>query len=178
MNRARQWTAREDQIILKVRPRTAFKRLGGKRSLGAIRLRRHKLLHPSRAVPTGPKLWNQEELQILRDRYPTAEKTAELLPLLPRFNEEDIRAKASRLKVKRRFVGDRDVPVGGHRELVDQIRMRAKEDGIGLVKLDKLCGTRGYFRYNWKRRQWVNLLAVARALEFFGGTLVIDWCDR
>jgi hypothetical protein len=43
--------------------------------------------------------------------------------------------------------------------------------------VDGLLKTGGYFLDNWKRQR-VNLKAVAKAIEFFGGTLVIDWRDR
>jgi len=75
--------------------------------------------------------------------------------------------------------GNANVPIDGHFELVDQIRIRAKQDGIPLSQIDKLLKLpSNYFRTNWKYQRRVNLTAVARAIEFFGGTLVIDWRDR
>ena len=48
------------------------------------------------------------------------------------------------------------------------------------IKLDQILKTGSYFsRSNYRvisRR--IKLLAVARAIEFFGGVLVIDWRDR
>ena len=171
------WTAREDKIVMSCRePKRAFRMLKGTRTLPAIRVRRYKLSHPLRAGAPGVKSWTQDELKILRERYPTAASTTELLPLLPRFNEEHIRNKASQLKIKRRFVGDANVPLEGQKELVDQIRLRAVEDGFGLSKLDDMLGTGWYFR-DWRRRK-TNFVAIAKAMEFFGGTLVIDWRDR
>jgi hypothetical protein len=59
-------------------------------------------------------------------------------------------------------------------ELIDQIRIRAKQDGVPLSKIDEVLKTRFYFTRNWKRQKYANLRAVAKAVEFFGGTLVID----
>jgi hypothetical protein len=87
-------------------------------------------------------------------------------------------SKVGHLGVKRHFLGAVNVPVLGHRELVDQIRICAKQDGISLRKLDKALGCGYYFETaNWRRNK-INLVHVARAIEFFGGTLVIEWCDR
>jgi len=68
--------------------------------------------------------------------------------------------------------------LGGHREFVEQILIRAKNDGIAMYQLDRELKTKHYFQSEWKRRKMVNLFAVARALDFFGATLVIDWRDR
>jgi DNA-binding transcriptional MerR regulator len=40
--------------------------------------------------------------------------------------------------VHRGFFGDCDVPIEGHMELIDQIRLRARQDGVPLGKIDKL----------------------------------------
>jgi hypothetical protein len=81
------------------------------------------------------------------------------------------------MTLKRKLLGDANVRIEGHRELNDQIRIREKEDGIPLYKLDDILGTGSYFKYNAHRRK-ANFRAVARAVEFFGGTLVIDWRDQ
>jgi hypothetical protein len=63
-------------------------------------------------------------------------------------------------------------------ELIDQIRIRAKEDGIAIRRLDQVLKTGSYFVRGWKPQVRANLRAVARAVDYFGGTLVIDWRDR
>lgn len=79
--------------------------------------------------------------------------------------------------MRRKFLGNEDVRIDGHGELADQIRIRARQDGIPLCKLDAILKTGSYFGKNALRRK-ANLRAVARAVDFFGGTLVIDWRDR
>jgi hypothetical protein len=80
--------------------------------------------------------------------------------------------------VRRGFFGDSDVSIEGHMELIDQIRLRATQDGIALGKIDGLLKTGSYFKHYWKKQKRANLRAVAKAVEYFGGTLVIDWRDR
>ena len=48
-----------------------------------------------------------------------------------------------------------------------------------MIRLDETLKTGRYFQNNWKRgSKSVSLQHVARAVEFFGGMLVIDWRDR
>jgi hypothetical protein len=84
------------------------------------------------------------------------------------------------LKIKRKYLGDHNARLSGHKEILDQIVVRAKEDGIAIYKLDQILKTGTYFSKAHYREQSkpVNLKAVAKAIEFFGGALVIDWRDR
>ena len=184
MRRGDAYSPDEDSIILTSRsPRTAYRKLRGRRTYAAIKRRKTVLLHPEPA-PTvvmerpGQQFWTELEIETLRKRWPTAQTASDVAPFLSRFTLSQIRSKAGHLKLKRLFNGDDDVPFEGHRELLDQIRIRAKQDGVPLYKLDMQIGSGYYFRAsNWKKDR-INLLYVARAIEFFGGTLVIDWCDR
>lgn len=182
--RADEFTPEEDKIVLSYRSlNAAYIKLGRKRTRGAIKSRRWRLRQPDqpKQVTQGPglrRIWTKEEEDIVRRRWPTIRNANELLPLLPRFNVWQIRSKAGSLKLKRLFNGDDFVPFEGHRELLDQIRIRARQDGVPLYRLDEECQSGHYFRgSHWKRNR-VNLLYVARAVEFFGGSLVIDWADR
>jgi hypothetical protein len=82
------------------------------------------------------------------------------------------------LGIRKEFFGDSDVQIDGHMELIDQIRICAKQDGIPLCKIDNVLKTGTYFKDRWRKQRKANLRAVARAVAFFGGTLVIDWRDR
>jgi hypothetical protein len=170
------WTPEEDAIVLSVSLDEATKRL--KRTRGAIIAHRHLLRHPEPKAADADISWTARECEILRQRYPTAQDTRDLLEHLPRFTPNQIRSKAHHMGLKRKFFGDCVVRVEGHMELIDQIRIRAKQDGIALCKIDAALKTGFYFTRSWKRHKKINLQAVARAVEFFGGTLVIDWRDR
>ena len=148
------------------------------RTRAAINTRRCALRHPEPKPMNFGARWTAAECKILRSRYPTAEDCRDLVPFLPRFLPSQIRSKAHHMGLKREFFGDCDVPIDGQMELIDQIRIRAKQDGVALSRIDDLLGTHHYFKRNWKKQHKVNLRAVARAIEFFGGTLVIDWRDR
>lgn len=174
MPKGDRWTKREDAIIMKLVPKDAAELL--ERTYASVCMRRCHIRRP-RPKPTRLSRWTDEEAETLKREYPTARTIGDLLPLFNGFTVEQIKQKARYMKVRRRFVGTENVYVKGHGELNDQIRMRCKEDGIPIYKLDKILKTGSYFKYNAHRRK-ANLRAVAKAVAFFGGTLVIDWQDR
>jgi hypothetical protein len=169
----------EDEIILKYFP-TAASKILTHRSRGVIAVRRHQLQHPDRPSTTRGKRWTKSEVAILRQMYPTSLSVKNLFPLLPGRSWRQMISKAKQIGIRRKYVGDHNARLGGHKELLDQIVIRAREDGIPIYKLDGLlkCGT--YFQKAHYRElsRGVNLKVVARAVDFFGGTLVIDWRDR
>jgi hypothetical protein len=61
-------------------------------------------------------------------------------------------------------------------ELRDAIRRRAREDGIALAKLGAETGCGTYF--TTAVCKIADLNKIGRAVEFFGGKLVIDWQDE
>jgi hypothetical protein len=168
------WTPQDDDIALALPPKDAADLLG--RSLPAVIQRRHTLRRP-KPQPTCKADWTREQIKLLRREYPTAEDTRDLLPLFPGLTVDQLTSKARRLKIKRLYCGKAEISGEGNLELVEQIKMRAKQDGIPIYKLDAVLNTGSYFKYNAHRRK-ANLHAVARAVEFFGGTLVVDWRDR
>lgn len=183
-HRAPPWSARENAIVQRARsPTTAFRRLRGKRTIDAIVQRRYQLrVGPEEAVTLrggNRRLWTDDELAILKACYPFAKRMQDVQKALPRpFTRQQIRSKVHKLGLKRIFTGSVYLPKDGHFDLVDQIRLRAKADGIPFRRLDQELKTRGYFGNNWNKTAHVNLRYVALAVEFFGGTLVIDWRDR
>lgn len=176
------WTPEEDAIVLRTRStKSAYRKLRGKRTPASILQHRYNLRHPQKATALrtpGQKLFTEAEKKILMREYPLATNIQALRAFLPRFTGIQIRSKAHTMGLKRWFAGDHNVPVAGHKELVDQIRIRAKQDGIPFYKLDRLLKSGQYFSSGHWRRNGINLVHVAHAIEFFGGTLVIDWCDR
>lgn len=182
MKRGNSYAPEEDEIILRETSHEAHRKLSGRTFL-AIKQRKNVLTHPE-PEPTKTqakicgRIWGKADEEILRRIWPAAETIEEVQRRLPGYTKSQIRSKAGHLQVKRWFNGAADVPVKGHKELLDQIRIRSKQDGISLSKLDKLLGCGCYFRTASWRRTRINLVHVAHAIEFFGGTLVIDWCDR
>jgi hypothetical protein len=175
--RAPAWSAEEDAICLRLVPSATVKLLPN-RTFKAIEQRRQRLLNPQQKGSS--RNWTVEEITILRREWPTASHVKDLMLLLPDRDAHQIRAKASKLGVKRKWLGEQGTLLSGNKEILDQIVMRAKADGIALNKLDKVLQTGSYFaksNYRVPSRR-VNLSAVAKAIEFFGGSLVIDWQDR
>jgi hypothetical protein len=57
----------------------------------------------------------------------------------------------------------------------DEIRKRAHEDGLSMRALDSELKTGKYFQDNHSKT--LNWKKLARAVEFFGGRMTIDWND-
>jgi hypothetical protein len=62
-----------------------------------------------------------------------------------------------------------------HGDLRNQIRRRAKEDGIAISKLCAQTEVSPNFLRKQPEREDYN--RIARIVEFFGGRLTIDWQD-
>jgi hypothetical protein len=170
------WTPEEDEIVMRHAPRVAMRKLPH-RTRGAIGVRRWVLGNgkpKSRAI-----IWSDDEINIMLRRYPT-ETPANMRKLLPLRSTKQINCKAAHLKLRRIFAGNDDVWITGNMELFDQVRMRAKADGITFKHLDEITGGGDYFTLHGHGREnrSLHLRRIARAVEYFGGKLVIDWCDR
>ena len=171
------WTEREDRIVTRHRPAVAAKMLAGKRTHKAVLQRRYKLHHPPEVKTRfGRNCWRPEDVAIMRKLYPTVAHARDMKRHLPEYTLEQIIGKACQLKIKRKYNGD--PRLCGQFELVDQVRIRAKEDGISFQKLDRELKTGWYFQNGFYKPKTVNLRHIAKAVAYFGGTLVIDWHDR
>ena len=169
------WTTREDAIIFQMSVREAARVLG--RSYHTICTRRFILRHPQAKAQVKAK-WSASEARALAEQYPVIKCLNDLVPLFGgNFTLGQIKTKARLMKLKRRFLGDEKGNIKGHGDLADEIRLRCKQDGIPIYKLDRILNTGTYFSYNAHRRR-VNLAAIIKAVEFFGGHLTIDWNDR
>jgi len=60
--------------------------------------------------------------------------------------------------------------------LFEAVRARARADGIAIGKLGAEIGCGSYFANTGIKA--VDLSKIVRAVEFFGGRLVIDWQDE
>lgn len=126
--------------------------------------------------------WSADELKAMRTYYAVMSNKDLIAKHLPGRTRDNVTAKARRMKLRKRYLGtvSANVPLCAHAELVDQIIIRAKADGIPISKLDKALRlpTKHYFQNRNRKQHRVNLVAVAAAVEYFGAKLVIDWCDR
>lgn len=173
MARPARFTQEEDAIIRDNPPAVARGLV--KRSPAAVKHRRYILRQAAGERDKEP--WSTAEIATMRRHYPTSD-TAKMRRLLPGRSDKCIRERARGLKLRKVYLGtSRKVPLDGHMELYDQIAVRAKRDGIPLYKLDKLLDTGTHFR-NWSELKKANLFVIAKALDFFGAKLVIDWQDR
>jgi hypothetical protein len=171
------WTEREDNIVRKYGPKTAVRRLAGRRTHAAVIQRRYELNH-SKEEPLkhGRGCWSVEDNEILRRYYPTVIRAREMKRYLPGFTTKQIIGHARLLGLRRKHTGDPRLK--GQFELVDQVRIRAKEDGITFQRLDRELKTGWYFQNGFYKTKSVNLRNIAKAIAYFGGTLVIDWHDH
>lgn len=174
------WKLWEDKIVRDNVPSVAAKLLPH-RTLGACNKRRALMLHPDNFDPekhSRENRWTPAERKLLERLWPVL-RISELENHFPRFSRDQIRGKAGALRLRKKYVGHRKVMLRGMNELIDQILIRAKEDGFHITKMDKLFRTGVYFANgNYRRYKSPRLDIVAKAVEFFGGKLVIDWCDR
>jgi hypothetical protein len=124
-----------------------------------------------RALIVGPviTLWKTTELAKIKKLYPVATRN-DLLTAFSRRTWHAITRQAEHIGLRRarRFYT-------APNELREAVRSRAREDGIPLCKLGAQTGCGGYFQDHQSKK--VDLNKIARAVEFFGGRLVIDWQD-
>ncbi|MCA6105351.1 hypothetical protein [Bradyrhizobium australafricanum] len=115
--------------------------------------------------------WKMTEITKLRQMWPTARRP-ELEAAFPNRTWGAIKVQAE----KHGWRKNRPL-LEYENELRNAIRTRAREDGIGLAKLgaETQCGT--YFLQN-RATKLPDLNKIGRAVEFFGGRLVIDWQDE
>jgi hypothetical protein len=162
------WTKREDKRLLKHsrEPIAVLAKHFKNRTPCAIRARRKALGLPMRPPNHS---WFSSEIKRLESLYPTASRE-ELIAALPRHIWFSIkkRARATGLMriVQRRFAPPES--------LHEQVRQRAREDGIAIAKLGAQTKNGSYFL---RPPVFENYNKIARAVEFFGGRLVIDWQD-
>jgi len=166
---ADRWTRREDNKLIKYRhePLREQARRFRCRTSRAIRARRRQLgISASIKRP-----WFGSEVKQLGSLYPRAGRS-ELLASLPRHTLRSIEKKARSLGYLRQIA----LLFSEQDSLHQQVRQRAKEDGIALRKLGKETDCGSYYCSRFAKRE--DYEKIARAVEFFGGRLVIDWQDE
>lgn len=174
------WTDAENALVLSSTVREAHRLLPHRthRTIAAHAYKLRNLAAMTEGDRNGEP-WSAAERRALDTYYPILKNKALREKHLPGRAIINIIGQARRRGLKKKFLHVASVPIEyrGNSELVNQIRMRAKQDGMTWKALDRELGSGEYFRSNW-HRQRINLVVVARAIEFFGGKLIIDWCDR
>jgi hypothetical protein len=114
--------------------------------------------------------WKTTELAQLKRLYPLAPRNV----LLATFPKRTWIAIVDQAETQgwRRF---RKVATAFN-EYREAVRARAREDGISLGKLGAQTNCGAYFLNS--KVKTVDFNKIARAVEFFGGKLVIDWQDE
>lgn len=168
--RGKLWTKSEDLRLGRYRqeglPRLSkrFKR----HSRDAVKTRLLALYGKQRATPVH---WTAREDKLLKQLWPAAAKKV-LIEVLKRHTWDAMVQHAYRCKIRR------IIPLKAcENSLIEQLRCRAREDGIALARIGSDIGCPTYFLTNRAARK-VDMNRIARAVEFFGGRLVIDWQDE
>lgn len=161
------WTKAEDRRIIKTAalPAQNAVKFFKNRNANAIRYRRACLgTYVTRRIAS----WQGYEVKLLRQMWPTSNLST-LKHAIPRHSEISIARKAKELGLKR-------VRKFEPSDIIDQIRLRTREDGISTRRLCMQLNLGELFRRRPNIRPDFN--KIAKAIEFFGGRLVIDWCDE
>jgi hypothetical protein len=163
------WTKIEDRRICRTAllPLVKVVKLFKNRTAIAISARRYDLGCQRKLGPINA--WKGTEIKLLRQMWPSRE-ISDIVAAIPRHKIEGIRSRATKLGLRK--VLSFDGPA-----LVAQIKARAHEDGISQVRLAAELGFGRWFLTcrNAPRRDFNKLAA---AVAFFGGRMVVDWCDE
>ncbi|MGJ4953119.1 hypothetical protein [Bradyrhizobium sp. HKCCYLS20291] len=171
------WSDREMQI-LRDNPQMPVKELKKKlpgRSIQAIRRKRDDL---GLAATREYKNWYPSDDRQLIEHAKT-KGAIEVARLMGR-GEGSVRTRAETLGIKFKSEVSKYAMTGN--QLVDAIRRRCEEDGIAVRDLDRELKAGAYFSSHClgtkaKRRLPV-MKHIAKAVDFFGGELVINWKDE
>ena len=163
------WTKIEDRRIRGTAqlPLVKVVKLFKNRTATAISGRRYELGCQRKLGPLSA--WKGTEVKLLRRMWPSC-KLSDIADAIPRYKIEGIRSKAAQL-------GLHKVPAFRGSDVLDQIEARARQDGISQVRLAAELGCcKSFLRRRSNPRH--DFDKIAAAVAFFGGRLVIDWCDE
>lgn len=160
------WTKAEDRKLRKYGQETI------KRLMRRFRRRsKEGIEHRRRALLGAPaKRWKITEETKLKALYPEAER-AVIEAALPNWKWSAIKYHAMMLGLRRETPA---LPAAN--TLRDQVRQRAREDRVPIDRLGAEIGCGAYF--SQRHAKGCDYNKIAKAVEFFGGKLVIDWQDE
>jgi predicted Fe-S protein YdhL (DUF1289 family) len=115
-------------------------------------------------------IWLSTEVKLLQRIWPTCRRS-DLAGAFPRHTPKAVCAKAGNLGLKKTKKFD---PA----DLLDQIRLRAREDAISLNNLANEVDCSASLLKRRPKGRRLNFNNLVKIVEFFGGRLVIDWQDE
>ncbi|MGX9944940.1 SANT/Myb-like DNA-binding domain-containing protein [Bradyrhizobium denitrificans] len=172
-----EWTTEERNLLRDNRDKTS-------KQMMALLPRRSQQSIISMRDKTGftyqnPFGWNDVEDRKLRKLAETLCAT-DIAKVMPGRTYSSVFDRAKKLGIKLRSRTRPHVMTGD--PLIDAIRKRALEDGMSVMALDRELGTKQYFSSDClsarKRGQRGRFDKIAKAVEYFGGELTIDWKDE
>lgn len=117
------------------------------------------------------KQWTTHEDRILRQNIDQLDYVG-IAKLLPHRTVHSVQGRAWYLGIRK---GCLQQPKAKGLPVYDAVRLRGYEDGLSMHALDSELRTGKYFQDNY--RKTLNWKKLARAIEFFGGELTINWND-
>lgn len=168
-NFQRVWLEKEDVVCRLFYPNIyAISRVLKWRSDGAIRWRCKKL----GLVKNWSHRWTAREISILRKLYPTAPKE-EICAAIPGVEWRRICVAARYYGFKRE---KKPYKITGVPSL-DSVRSKCYDIKWTMRDLDEECRTKRYFQTRGYRSEYPNFRAIGKAVDFFGGFMVVQWPD-
>ena len=113
--------------------------------------------------------WIGTEVKLLREIW-ADHKLSDILNRMPRHTLTSIKDMAGSLGLRKARTID-------HVDMLEQIRLRAREDRINGKKLVAEVGC-GNFIFRRRSNSRMDYNQIAKVVDFFGGRLTIDWCDE
>lgn len=168
-----EWTKVEDRRLYRTAglPLAKVVKLFKSRTVAAISTRRIRLGCNRRCRLNGQTPWTCAEISLLRKMW-SSSPTADVVKALPRHPILSIRNMANEK------LGLKKVKAFDMASLYEQIRARAREDGVSLLALAAQSGCGLHMLRPGRKPGVDNFNKIAKAVEFFGGRLVIDWQDQ
>lgn len=126
--------------------------------------------HRAKALGVAKKrhVWTQLEVARLKRLWTKGKPLAEIMLSFPFMTEEQVKGQAQHLKLHR----ERKAPITLNIPVLDAIRQRAHREGMTMVELDLVAGTKRYFQACPTRVDWPKLAKATLAL---GGHLMPLW---
>ncbi|WP_439357912.1 hypothetical protein [Bradyrhizobium sp. DASA03007] len=126
-----------------------------------------------------PTAWNDVEDRKLRRLAETLCAT-DIAKQMPGRTYDTVFRRAKALGIKLRSRSKPHTRTGN--QIIDAIRDRCLEDGMTIMALDRELGTKNYFASDCitavKKGAPLRWDRIAKAVEYFGGELTINWKDE